>query len=160
MGPARFGLDPQPFTIVWDSELRLPFRQQQVSQEQVRVREAGIKSQGSLQLALRFVELADPSQGHRIVVVGGGVVRPQSKRNLEVVSHLGEISGSGKKSTQVAVRVGIVGLKPDGLSKGRFSARPRPSREPDYAEIVVRFGHIRIQFNSLLERANGLLLFA
>src|SRR5258708_40250819 len=118
MGSARFGLDSKRLAIVLARNLRLPLGHQQVSQKQVGIGEAGVSPQRRLELPLRFVETAGSAQGHGIVVSGGGIVWPQPQRDFEVITRPGEIACSRKKGAQVAVRVGVVRLNPDSLSKG------------------------------------------
>lgn len=54
------------------------------------------------------------------------------------------------------MRIGVIGPNPDGFSKCGFSAGLLASCQPDDAEIVVRFRHVRVEVDRLLERADGL----
>src|SRR6266576_390643 len=103
--------------------------------------------------------MASPPKDRGIVVPGGGIFWPQPKRYFEVIARLREIAGCGKKIAQISVRVGVVRLNPDGLSKRGLSPRRFPSGEPDDAKVIVRLGHIRIEVNSFFERGDGIRLF-
>src|SRR6476469_6249361 len=102
MVSARFGLDTNCFAIVLQRRLRFSLGHQQVSQKLVSIGESGIGAQGSLQLALRFFEMAGAPKGDCIVVSSSGIVRPQPKGNLEMIDRLVRSAGSRKKSAQIA----------------------------------------------------------